>query len=328
MLTTQGHNAVVVFFVISGFWIIRSVLRAGDAFSFREYMLARGARLWIVLLPALVIGASLDFLGSTVFFSPLYAGTQGSVSLAYDVSVRLSASTFLGNMFFLQDIAVPALGSNGALWTIACEFWYYVYFPLAYLALRSRNWLGIAAAAAALFLLPSLHLFGCWMMGGLVYVLAERLNSSRQVHWMLPVVALTVFCMAVVLLKLFPLHWMANDLLLACAFAGFLALGMRSSFGKARGLGRLARFGSRSSYSLYATHLPIVVFICNFIVPSTRIAASPHSWTLVLLIPMVAVMFAVVFSRFTEDRTQTARRWLAGLLKLPKQRIGVMDQAR
>ena len=325
MLTTQGHNAVVVFFVISGFWIVRSVLRAGNAFSFREYMVARGVRLWIVLLPALLIGASLDLIGSTIFSSPLYAGTQGSVSLAYDVSTRLSATTLLGNMFFLQDIAVPALGSNGALWTIACEFWYYVYFPLAYLALRSRNWLWIAAAAAGLFLLPSIHLFACWLMGGAVYVLAERLNSNRQIRWIFPAAALAVFGLAAALLKLFPLHWIANDLLLACAFAAFLALGMNSSFGKARSLGRLAKFGSRSSYSLYATHLPIVVFICNFIVPSSRIPASPPSWTLVLLIPMVAVMFAVLFSRFTEDRTQAARRWLSGLLKLPGGRIRVMD---
>ena len=64
MLTTQGHNAVVVFFVISGFWIVRSVMRAGDAYYFRDYMIARGTRLWIVLLPALVIGAFLDSVGS------------------------------------------------------------------------------------------------------------------------------------------------------------------------------------------------------------------------------------------------------------------------
>lgn len=329
MITTQGHAAVVVFFVISGFWIVRSVARAGDAFSFRDYMLARGARLWIVLLPALLVGAGLDLLGSTAFASPLYEGRQGSVALAYDVSARLSVTVFLGNLFFLQDIAVPPLGSNGALWTIACEFWYYVYFPLAWLALRSRNPLSIAAAAGALFLLPSLHLFACWMMGGAVHFLAERRGSDRQVHWMLPATALAGFCMTVVLLKLFPQHWVANDLLLAFSFALFLGLGMRSSFGAAKGLGPLARFGSRSSYSLYATHLPLVVFICNFIVPSARMPASPQAWGLVLLIPIVATMLAIPFSRLTEDRTAAARRWASRVLDAFAGRFSkVMDQSR
>lgn len=315
MMTTQGHNAVVVFFVISGFWIVRSVLRAGEAFSFGDYMLARGTRLWVVLLPALVLGGGLDLLGSTVFPSPLYAGTQGSVSLTQDVLTRLSAPVFLGNLLFLQDIAVPPLGSNGALWTIACEFWYYVYFPLALLALRSRNVLWIVVAAGGLFLLPNLHLFACWMLGGVVHVLADRGKPGRSLHWALPAAALGLFGLAVVLLKLFPVNWIANDLLLASVFALFLGLGLRSSFGEARGLGRLARFGSRSSYSLYATHLPLVVFLCNFLVPTARIPASPLAWALVLAIPAVAVAFAVLFSRLTEDRTAAARKWASGVLK-------------
>lgn len=106
-----------------------------------------------------------------------------------------------------------------------------------------------------------------------------------------------------VLLKLFPVNWIANDLLLASVFALFL------------GLGRLARFGSRSSYSLYATHLPLVVFLCNFLVPTARIPASPLAWALVLAIPAVAVAFVVLFSRLTEDRTAAARKWASGVLK-------------
>lgn len=311
MLTTQGHNAVVVFFVISGFWIVRSVDRAGTAFSFKDYMLARGTRLWLVLIPALLIGISFDTLGSEAFSSALYEGTQGSVALAYNVADRLSLMTFIGNALFLQDIAVPALGSNGPLWTLACEFWYYVYFPLAYLAVQSRSGLGIALATVALFFLPSPHLFACWMMGGAIYVIAERFGSNRRFHWTIPAVCLASFCAAIVLLKLAPLHWVVDDLLLAAAFALFMAVGMRSSFGEAKDIGFLASLGSRSSYSLYATHLPVVVFICNFIVPEKRMTATLHAWVLVFLIPMVAVVFAIIFSRFTEDQTARVKNWLA-----------------
>lgn len=319
MLTTQGHNAVVIFFVISGFWIVRSVVRAGPAFSFKDYMIARCARLWVVLLPALVMGACLDLAGSTIFASRLYAGTQGAVSVAYDVSSRLSFGTFLGNALFLQDIAVPPFGSNGALWTIACEFWYYVYFPLAYCALRSRNLAGIVAAAAALPFLPSLPLFACWMMGGAVYLLAERFRGARNIPRAWPAAALALLCLAVVALKLVPLHPALRDLALAACFALFLGLGINSSFGRARGLGFLARFGARSSYSLYATHLPLMVFLCNFIVPAARLPASPGAWALVLLFPAVAVAWAAVFSGLTEDRTTAVRNWAAAVLGMSRQ---------
>lgn len=317
MTTTQGHNAVVVFFVISGFWIVRSVVRSEAAFSFRDYMLARGVRLWIVLLPALLLGALLDGVGSSMFASPLYEGGQGSVALSYDVTDRLTLATFVGNALFLQDIAVPAFGSNGALWTLACEFWYYVYFPLAWLAVRSRNWLGIAAAAAALYFIPSLHLFACWMIGGAVYLIAERVMHDRQVHWSAPVVALAAFCALNGLSKLLKWPVEVNDLALASSFGVFLILGMRSSFGAATPLGLLAKLGSRSSYSLYAIHLPIVVFICNFAVPTARIPANLYSWGLVAVIPLVCAGLAVVFSRVTEDKTTVVKRWASGQLRSP-----------
>ncbi|MDB6453849.1 acyltransferase family protein [Falsirhodobacter sp. 20TX0035] len=317
LLTSQGHTAVVVFFVISGFWITRSVDRAGAAFSFKDYMLARCTRLWLVLIPALLIGMGIDALGSGRFASALYEGTQGSLTLSFDVKDRLSVMAFLGNALFLQDIAVKALGSNGPLWTIACEFWYYVYFPLAYLAIRSRNCLGITLAVVAFFFLPSISLFFCWMMGGAVYLVAERLGADRRFHWAVPAACLAAFGATIVLLKFVSLHWIASDLLLAAIFALFMAVGMRSSFGEAKGLGLLARLGSRSSYSLYATHMPIIVFICNFITPEQRIPAGLYPWALVMLIPLVAVAFAIVFSWFTEDQTVRVKNWIATPRKAP-----------
>ena len=317
ILTTQGHNAVVVFFVISGFWIVRSVVRNGERFSYKEYLIARGTRLWIVLLPALAIGGVLDLMGSSFFPSPFYEGAQGSVALTYDVASRLSATTLLGNILFLQDIAVPSYGSNGALWTLACEFWYYVYFPLAYLAVQSRRWWWIVCAGAGLLLLPGSHLFLCWLMGGLVYYAAEHRAATRSVHWIAPVAALGVFAAVNLGSKLLELPTVANDLLLAASFSVFLGLGIRSTFGAARGLSGLAALGSRSSYSLYAIHLPVLVFVCNFIVADHRIAASVWSWSLVVGLPIFVAAGAVLFSRLTEDQTPRARRWISAALNNP-----------
>ena len=45
------------------------------------------------------------------------------------IAQALTAPVFLGNAAFLQRILVPELGTNGPLWSLANEFWYYLLFP-------------------------------------------------------------------------------------------------------------------------------------------------------------------------------------------------------
>jgi peptidoglycan/LPS O-acetylase OafA/YrhL len=74
-LTSLGHQAVIVFFVLSGYFVGSSVLRSvmRSHWSWRWYLNQRLTRLWIVLVPALLIGGALDLIGVSVF------GSAGSV---------------------------------------------------------------------------------------------------------------------------------------------------------------------------------------------------------------------------------------------------------
>src|SRR5580704_5843011 len=56
-LSSVGHQSVVLFFVLSGYFISSSVIRAleRNRFEWKAYLLRRGLRLWIVLLPALLL---------------------------------------------------------------------------------------------------------------------------------------------------------------------------------------------------------------------------------------------------------------------------------
>ena len=58
--TGLGREAVMVFFVLSGFLVGGAVMRAGPAFDWRTYAIARLSRLWVVLVPALLLTAALD----------------------------------------------------------------------------------------------------------------------------------------------------------------------------------------------------------------------------------------------------------------------------
>jgi len=60
--TGLGHQWVIVFFVLSGYLVGGSVLRSMslDRWSWRDYLLRRGTRLYAVLVPALALGGLLD----------------------------------------------------------------------------------------------------------------------------------------------------------------------------------------------------------------------------------------------------------------------------
>ncbi|MDV6332324.1 acyltransferase [Asticcacaulis sp. 201] len=305
--TTQGENAVVVFFVISGFWIIRSVTRTAETFSWGNYLLARLTRLWVVLLPALVFGGVLDFMGTTWFPSALYNGTQGAVSLTNSVSQSLGPVTFLGNIAFLQRLLVNTFGSNGPLWSLSYEFWYYIYFPALWFLLKSKKLYFILPALAFLPFVPGLHLFGIWLLGGVVYFLAEKRPlkiQTRGVHFGL---SLLIFLWSLGIANLVNDHKMIANVLVAISFAVLLYCALTAKLRMPKVLSPVARFGASSSYSLYAMHFPLIVFVLNFIVPQHRLAANWSSWLLVFTLPIPVVIIGYVFSIMTEANTEKVK---------------------
>jgi len=140
LLTGLGHQAVIVFFVLSGFLIGKDVYQTFHAnpASRADYAAKRLSRLWIVLLPALALTALWDNIGIHVFHGAFYAGALNAEFLSGPSAAgTYGLANFLASAFFLQTIVLPPFGSNGPLWSLANEFWYYVLFPLAFLSTRS-----------------------------------------------------------------------------------------------------------------------------------------------------------------------------------------------
>jgi len=68
-LTGLGHQAVVVFFVLSGFFVGGGIVKAHsqNKWVWKLYAIRRLSRFWIVLLPALLLTLILDLLGRHLF---------------------------------------------------------------------------------------------------------------------------------------------------------------------------------------------------------------------------------------------------------------------
>ena len=71
-VTGLGHGAVMVFFVLSGFFVGGSVIRQRNGFKWNAYLVARSLRLGVVLVPALVLTFLADRTGTILF------GTSGN----------------------------------------------------------------------------------------------------------------------------------------------------------------------------------------------------------------------------------------------------------
>jgi peptidoglycan/LPS O-acetylase OafA/YrhL len=184
--TSLGHQAVIVFFALSGFLVggkaVEDILVR--RFSWSRYLLRRLTRLWIVIVPALLFTLVLDktamSLAATGYdgrFYQMYASGPRA-----DVPISHSFLTWLGNVAFLQTIVVPCFGSNGPLWSLANEFWYYMLFPLGFWVIAARA--GIATKLAGAVLLTVLVAFlPYWLLqGGFVWGAGAAAAWVRGCH--------------------------------------------------------------------------------------------------------------------------------------------------
>lgn len=114
-LAGYAHASVILFFVLSGFWIARSIDRRIGDWHWSSYLIDRLARLLVVLVPALVIGGALDAVGLYALESSTHLGTTETYVLRKDVVGALEWHVLLGNILFLQGIVVAPFGTNGPL---------------------------------------------------------------------------------------------------------------------------------------------------------------------------------------------------------------------
>ena len=322
-----GHMAVVVFFVISGFLVGgRTIIKAANGrYIFADYAIHRIVRIYIVFLPALMLGFLLDKLGYLYFDTVgIYANHPvfHIWSVDYAIANRLGLTTILGNLAMLQTILVHPLGSNGPLWSLANEWWYYVVFACGLSAWwYSERQLRAACLVAMVVLLGLLPLsitlwFTIWLLGAGVAVLERRWRGWPALVGM----AMFVLVMATerVILQHMgsagtePTMWLQFllDFVLALGFSLALLCAGNGRWS----IGRLHPFLASFSYTVYLVHFPAMVFLAAMSaqVIGFGIGEQPFAPALAFMAALIAVLYlcACGVACITEWRTQQVRNWL------------------
>ena len=326
LTTGLHHQGVMVFFVLSGYFVGGSVLESLRAGRFRpsNYALARLSRLWVVLIPALLLTLGADFSGMRL--NPgAYAGAYREAFMSGPGTVGgadLSGVAFLGNLLFLQTVEVPVYGSNGPLWSLANEFWYYVLFPFAACGccgrlegigkgLRGavmRLGMVIVFVGIAVWLPRHLVIHGLiWLFGVGVWMVTRKaavLAASRSWWW--KVGGAVLFCGTLVASKMSVAF--GSDFAVGLAFAvwmpALVGAWSRRGWWEAAGGGL-----SAVSYTLYVVHFPVLFFLVSVCLRGQQLQPDLHGLGWFGGLGLVCAAVSTVMWWIFERRTDSVRRW-------------------
>ena len=283
-LFKYGHEMVLFFFVLSGFVIhLRYSTQISNhsfiQFDYSNYIFRRISRIYPPLIVAMVLGYLFDtfgrYLGYTIYFQK-----TTNVVINNNVSIDFSLKNLLGNLFFMQKTYFPVWGSNGPLWSLKFEWWFYMLYPLLFIINKKGVMicLGIVTLVSftlnnGLFSIPFnllnevLAALLSWWLGTL---LADIYTKRLKVSF-LYLSPLTLFIFIAPLSDKIEFLKFNTDNISALGFFGLLSLlfylqskGVRLN--KISNLRWLGEF----SYTLYIIHVPILVFISGFLLSKSN----------------------------------------------------------
>ena len=319
-VTGFAHQAVVVFFLISGWLVGGSLLnKMGQPRALAHYAIDRVSRLWTVLLPTFVLAVAFG----------IVSGTLNPRSVDFSPDNAYSWTALAGNLAGLQTVSVPQFGDNYPLWSLANESWYYLLFPLLLLYMDGRHRILATAVmmfAAALLPFNILLYFSIWLLGAAFSRIRLDCGAATRIALLLLLAALSVYFRLRGRNDDLVADSFGQDLLLSLVFLPLLAstvIPARPGVPLLRPLRKAARVLSRFSFTLYVVHVPVIGMLhwlgLHLFGYQRLDGDSVADLGAYLAMLAVVVGFAYGFYRLFEARTGQVRRALKKLLPRPAQ---------
>lgn len=298
------HNAVTVFFVLSGLVIATSVdSRPG---SLRDYAIARASRILPVALPAVLLSVILASISNEIL-----PATDGKPPLR-------PMQTALATVFLSESFG-PGWALNAPYWSLCYEVWFYALFGAwTYLRGKARlAWtagLALVAGANILLLLP------IWLVGVALArdPAAKVTDPVRGASFLIGglIVFHLVSGMAPAVLDALMPHYPWNlgyalyaptDLLLGLAVAACF-IGLRPLVALVPDalvpFERPIRWLAGCSFSIYLFHAPVLHLLY-----SAGLGAG-ENFAGFLMIMVVIIALCAALAQVTEHRRPAVQAWL------------------
>ncbi|WP_461496024.1 acyltransferase family protein [Pyruvatibacter sp.] len=318
--TGFGHQAVIAFFVISGFLVSKKAmyLRGGEKANqeLKKFIIDRFSRIFIVLFPALVFTYVVTIsLYPNVASVPILNNTNWS---SIDTTVGnsdLDSRIWFCHLFLINEIACPTVKVNSPLWSLSYEWCYYMFVAAAAYAVVPKKGIGgwiftlyaVLLFAAVVFLnIEILYLGLIWLCGGAArWSIEKRFIESNGLLILGAAATLAVLCFSRLNPGLF------SDLLLGASLSFMLANACAKNLNYG---GRIGGVLSGFSYSLYVIHLPVVIVVISSaqlygFLPS-RIEYGFLGGIVVFSLLLFCIVCAWVLSLLTERHTNALRNSL------------------
>ncbi|MBM4316442.1 MAG: acyltransferase [Deltaproteobacteria bacterium] len=285
--TGLGGESVICFFVLSGFFVGGSILKKGKGFKFDEYLVLRLNRLWVPLIPNLVLTLIVSLIIDR-FYPDVLTGkyqylwhTGPSPQSIYSHSLV----RFLENVFFLQGIVSTEFGVNCVLWSLAYEFWSYMVFPCFFIFFGGRRgldgrakkcFIGILGCTMFYFVFKKWFVgFFVWLIGVATFYAASR--YSQKPNWILFLGSVAIWLGVLGCGKTLNSQrtiLIDYNLIVGLSFAIVCWLSSNLSVSTVIGIGRVfkksAELFSNISYSLYLNHFLFVLMLASMSYRQTK----------------------------------------------------------
>jgi peptidoglycan/LPS O-acetylase OafA/YrhL len=306
-LIAMGSYAVLIFFVLSGFLIARSVQHNylhQKEYSFRTYLRDRFFRIYPPFIAALVLVFVLDIIAFEMG-GRYYSLEKYLINFFINIGQlqEFPPATFLNEHYMIELFRFQIMGTDIPLWTISIEWWLYVFYGyLMFKIIRNpitkpQHWILLLA----LSLTPLYYMF-----------ISTRMSKGLTLFWFLGTIIATSGLKSTAFLtrKTFALSllimtagtccffWMGYNGAILLFFLGLYFLMQHGNI-QVKSIEKtlpLARLMAGYSYSLYLIHYSLIVFIMAMIPLKYSVA---EFWLIFIFVNLSAFGFAYLFEQPT-----------------------------
>jgi peptidoglycan/LPS O-acetylase OafA/YrhL len=315
-VTRIAHEAVMVFFVLSGFLVGGRVLDkvASRTFSIGDYTIDRVTRILLPLVPACLF----------------------SIAVLVATGEKASVWQTLANMIGLNGVLTATLKNNAPLWSLAYEIWFYVAAgALGYLFVGGRRKLiaaGFLALSVVVFVrLGSMQYLLFWVLGAFAVLLIRTrgalvLGIAGVVMTLLGVALYQVGAQSNAVHVDVGVSLPMAEAIICLGLCAFLPLACGGLSRVLRPVAGALTFLGGFSYSLYLVHMPLISLMEQGVPRAATIEG--RTLTVFALRWLACIALALIFYALFERQTGRVRRLIHGWVEAVRSPLAERRKAK